>query len=89
VARVVPDAREPIDDLGNARQRPDIGGKPLRARPGAQGLLHLRELRRIQLRLPPGPAGAFESRPAALFPGVVPVVRGDPGDSQRLRHHDL
>lgn len=89
MARMVPDTGEPGDHLGDARQRPDGGREPLRARSRTQRLLDGRQLCGVQLGLPSGATGRFQAGPAGPFPRVVPVVRADPRDDQRLRHLDL
>ena len=81
MAGVVSNSRLLLDERGHARQGPQIGAEPLRARARAQRPLDGRELRRIQLRLPARPPCPFEPGPSLRLPGVEPVVGTDPADS--------
>lgn len=86
---MVSDVGQPLDQFGHARQGPEIGRKAVRARTRSERTLHARQLRRVQLRLPAGAAGAFQTIPALRLPAVEPMVGTDPGYSQRLRHRHL
>jgi len=89
MAGMVSDIRLPLDELGDARQCPQVGAEPVRARARSQRALDGRELRRIQLRPPARTARPFEPSPALRLPGMEPVVGTDSGDPQRLRHRPL
>ena len=89
MAGMVANPCQPLDDLGDARERPQIGREPVRARAGPQRALDGRELRRIQLRPPARAARPFEAGAALGFPRMEPVVGTHPGHSQRLRHCPL
>jgi hypothetical protein len=51
MAGMVSDPRPLRDERGDARQRPEVGAEPVRARSGSQRSVEGRELPRIQLRL--------------------------------------
>jgi len=89
VARVVPHAREPLDERGHPRQRPQLRGEPMS--PGAlpQRGFDPRELRRLEPRLAPGPAGGLQGRAPVVLPGVIPAVGGRPRRAQRAGHGRL
>lgn len=74
--RVVPHAREALDDDGHARQRPQRCGEPMG--PGAleQCSFDPRELRRLEPRLAPRTAGCLQGCAALVLPGMKPAVGG-------------
>lgn len=86
---MVPDSGHALDHLGCARQRPQIGAKPLRRRTspersgdGGQGV-------GVQLRLAARPPRALQPRSALGLPRVVPVMRTDPRHAKLLGHGRL
>ena len=79
----------PLDDLGDTRQRPEVGGEAVRPRTRPERPLHRQELRRIQLRLATQPARTFEARAPVRLPRVEPVVGTHARDAQCLRHGRL
>ena len=89
MARMVPDPREPLDQLGDPRQGPEVGAESVRPWPIPQRSLHPSQLRGVQPGLPARTTRAFEPRPPLGRPRMEPVVRTDPGYSQRLRHRHL
>ena len=72
MARVIMDAGQPFDDRSDARQGPEIRAVPVSPRSLAQGPLDASQLRRAQLRLTAGPAGALQRGCPAPFPLFVP-----------------
>lgn len=89
MARVVPHAREPLDERGHPRHCPQLRGEPMS--PGAlpQRGVDPRELRRLEPRLAPGPAGRLQGRAPGVLPGVIPAVGGRPRRAQRAGHGRL
>jgi hypothetical protein len=86
---MVSDTGEPLDELGDTRQCPDIGAEPLRAWARSQRALDRRELRGIQLGFPPRASCPSQPGPALCLPRMEPVVGTDPRDSQRYRYRYL
>lgn len=72
MTRVIMDAGQPFDDRSDARQGPEIRTVPVSPRSLAQGPLDASQLRRAQLRLTAGPAGALQRGCPAPFPLFVP-----------------
>lgn len=87
--RMVPDAGQALDHFGDARQRPQIGAKPLRRRAGPERPCHGGQGGGVQLRLAAGPPRALQPPSALDLPRVVPVVRTDPRHAKLLRHGRL
>jgi len=87
--RMMAHPRQSFDDHRHAGQRPEVRAEPIRARPRAQCLLDLRQLRRPELGLAAGAPGGLERRPPIGVPGVIPVVGGHPRDPQGPRHRSL
>lgn len=83
---MVPHPGDPLDDLGDTRQRPEVGGESLRTRTRPERPLDRRQLRRLQSRLAAQPARALEARAPLRLPRVEPVVRTHARDAQGLRH---
>jgi len=81
--RVVSHAGEARDDHGHARERPQLRGKAMSARALAQCGFDARELRRLESRLAPRPAGGLQGGAAIVLPGMKPVVGGSPRCAQR------
>lgn len=83
MARVVPHPREPLDERGHARQRPQLRGKAMS--PGAleQSRFDPRELRRLEPRLAPRPARCLQSCAAFVLPGMKPAVGSGSRRAQR------
>jgi len=72
MTRVIMDAGQPFDDDGDARQGPEIRAVAVSPRSLAQGPLDVSQLRRAQLRLTAGPAGASQRGGPAPLPFFVP-----------------
>ena len=89
MAGMVPYAGEALDDVGHARQRPEIGAKPLRRRARPERPFHRGQGRDAELGLASRPARALQSGAAPGFPRVVPVVRTDARDAELLGHRRL
>jgi len=89
MARVVPHAREPLDERGHARQRPQLRGEPMS--PGAfeQCGFDPRELRRLEPWLAPRTAGGLQGRAAFVPPGVIPAMGGRPRRAKSAGHARL
>ncbi len=66
---------EPLDELRDARQRPQLRGEAVAARPAQQGGLHARQLSAIQPRLPSQPPHGLQTLAASPAPRVIPPVR--------------
>ncbi len=89
MARMVPHAREPLDERGHPRQCPQLRGEPMS--PGAleQRGCDPRELRRLEPRLAPRPPGGLQGQAPGGLPGVIPAVGGRPRRAQRAGHGRL
>lgn len=72
MARVIMNAGQPFDDRSDARQGPEIRAVSVSPRSFAQGPLDASQLRRAQLRLTAGPAGASQRGSSAPLPLFVP-----------------
>lgn len=86
---MVPDAGEALDDVGDPRERPQIGPKAMRRRPSSHSPFYGRQRFGSQPRLAPGSARPLQPRSALAFPRVVPVVRTDPRHAERPGHRRL
>ena len=82
-------ASHALDQLRYSRQGPQVGAEAMGVGAGPQGPVHLLELRRPEARFAPGSACPLEPRSPLRFPCVIPVVGGDSGNAQRLRHPSL
>jgi hypothetical protein len=74
MARMVPHAGQPLDQLGHPRQSPQIRPEALGARSLAQGPVQLLQLLALKLRLAPRPPGGPQSLHAPLLPLPVPAA---------------
>jgi len=83
------DAGQPLDDLSDSGQGPQIGAEPLRVRPGAQRPRHAGQLRGRQSRLPAGSPGRLEPLAALGLPHLMPMIHRGGGDPQGPRHRSL
>lgn len=82
MARVIPHARDPLDELGHARQRPQLRAIAERLRPLQQRLLDLVELDARYARLAPGASGAAQTLASLAFPRLGPAHRRRPTHTQ-------
>jgi hypothetical protein len=87
--RVIPDPGEPLDELGDARQGPQVRLEPVRTRPVPQRRVDPGQLLMVQPGPPTQPADRCQAVPTVLFPRLVPVVRRLAADSKRRDHHGL
>jgi hypothetical protein len=72
VARMVPHACLPLDDGGDARQRPQIGRETMGAGAFQKPALELVELPAMESGLAAGSTGGAQRAEAAALPGAVP-----------------
>jgi len=72
---MVSDPGQPLEDRGNPRQRPEIGGKPLGQGPLAESRIELGQLLCGQPWLAPQAAGGLESCLALGVPRLEPPMR--------------
>ena len=89
MARMMADLREPLDELRDPRQRPEIRTEPCDARAGAQGPVDLPQLRRGKFGLAARPPCRLEGPASVLLPRVIPVVRRHSRDAQHPCHRGL
>jgi len=82
VTGVIAHPGEPLDELRYARQRPQLRGEAVTARPAEQGRLQTRPLPAIQPGLSSQSPRGLQTRSAASAPGVIPPVRRLPTDLQ-------
>jgi hypothetical protein len=87
--RVIPDPGEPLDELGDARQGPQVRPEPVRPRSVPQRRVDPGQLLMVQSRPPTQPTGRRQTFPTVLFPRLIPVVRGLPADPKPRDHHGL
>ena len=87
--RVIPDPGESLDELGNARQGPQVRPEPVRPRSVPQRRVDPGQLLMVQSRPPTQPPGRRQTFPTVLFPRLIPVVRGLPADPKPRDHHGL
>ena len=83
MARVVPHARETLDDAGHSRQGPQFRGEAMSPRPLEQGRFDLRDLRRLEPRLAPCTTRRLQGPAAFVLPGMKPVVSSGARHPQR------
>jgi hypothetical protein len=86
---VMTDLGEPLDDLRDPGQRPEVRAEPRGPRPGPQRPLDLRQCRRLESGLPSCPPGRSQAPAAVRPPRVIPVMGGHPADVQRPRDRAL
>jgi len=79
---MIVDAGQTLDNQRHSRQSPEIGVESVGARAFPQRLLHLSELRRVQLGLAARPARAVEGAHAAGLPLDVPSAHTLAADLQ-------
>ena len=79
---VIAHRREPFDEPGHARQRPQLRREPVLARPLPQGQLQTRQLFAIQPGLAPQPPRGLQPLAPLLAPRLIPSVRRLPTDLQ-------
>lgn len=89
MTRVIPHAREPLDQRRHAGQRPQLRGKAVAPRSAQQRLLHPSQLPAVHPALSPQPADCLQALPPLTAPRVVPAMRGLPTDLQRAHDHRL
>ena len=87
--RVIPHPGEPLDDLGDARQGPQVRREPVRPGSFPQGRVDPGQLLMVQARPPAQPARRLQTRPTVLLPRLVPVVRRLAADPKPRDHHGL
>ena len=87
--RVIPDPGEPLDELRDARQGPQVRLEPVRTRSIPPCRVDPGQLLMVQPGPPAQPAGRRETVPTVLFPRLVPVVRGLAADPIPRDHHGL
>lgn len=81
MAGMVSNAREPGDDLRDARQRPEIGRELVLSRARPERRVDRCQVGGCQLRLAARSPRPLQAGAALLLPGVEPVVGGDPRDA--------
>ena len=86
MVRVVCDAKERLDDLGNAPGGPQFGGKAVFARPGLEGAFENRHILGFKARRPAGFGRLLERWFAAAGPSLVPAAGRLAGDPELARH---
>lgn len=89
MARVIVDARDPLDHLGHPAQRPELGGVAVGAGALQQRLLHPSQLSPGQLRRSAGARRLFQRLQPAPPPAFVPATGALPADLQDARHVGL
>jgi hypothetical protein len=89
VARAVPHPREPLDERGHARQRPQFRGEPMGSGSLKQRRFDPRELRRLEPRLAPRTAGCLQRLAALVLPGVIPAMGRRPRRAKRASNGRL
>jgi len=88
---VIGHAREPLNHGRDARQRPQVGRKPVRAGTLAERLVDPGQLRRRQFRLPSGSSGPAQCTAPSTTPRLIPAAHTLPAHSQSASDlsHDL
>jgi hypothetical protein len=91
MTRMIPHAGESCDHVRDARQGPEVGREPVRARAFAERPVDVRELSWRHFRLPSGAPRPAQGAAAASAPGVIPAAHTLPAHPQRTRDlgHDL
>jgi hypothetical protein len=87
--RVIPDPGESLDELGDARQGPQVRLEPVCPRAVPQRRVDPGQLLMVQAGPPTQPAGRRQTVPPVLFPRLVPMVRGLAADAIPRDHHGL
>jgi hypothetical protein len=73
--RMKPEPRPALDHLGDPRQGPQGGRKPMGRGPAPKRQIDPGQLPVIQARLAAQPAGGLQARPALPRPGLIPPTR--------------
>jgi len=73
---------QPLDDEGDPRQGPQIGGESLVGGSSAERCGNATKLRRTQARFSPGAAGPAQATDSCLAPLLVPTADTLPADPQ-------
>ncbi len=82
------DPREALDQLGDARQRPQRRREPMRLGAGPQRAFEAPQFGGPEPRLAARP-GRFQPRPPLGAPSLIPVIRGGRRHVQPPRHRGL
>ena len=72
---VKPEPGPALDDLGNPRQGPQVGRKPVGHRPAPERPIDSGQLPVIQARLATQAAGGLQPRPTVPRPELIPPTR--------------
>jgi hypothetical protein len=78
-----------LDHLGDPRQGPQVGRKPVGQRAAAERQIDPRQLPVIQTRLAAQAAGRLQARAALPRPGLIPPTRGHERHGQGPSDHRL
>jgi hypothetical protein len=70
---VIAHPSQALDDLGDARQRPQVGVEAVHPRALPQRLVYLPQLGRLQLRFAAGPSCAAQSSNSTASPLPIPT----------------
>jgi hypothetical protein len=87
--RVIPNPGEALDELGDAREGPQVRLEPVRPRSVPQRRVDPGQLLMVQPGPPTQSAGRRQAGPAVLFPRLVPVVHGLAADPKPRDHQGL
>ncbi len=89
MAWVVANTRDAVNQIGHARQGPQLGGVPESHGPIEQGLLDLLQRFHGHAWLAPGPPGRTQSATAIGLPRIRPAFRCGPAHAKPARHGGL
>jgi len=89
MAGVVFDASHSLDHRRDARQRPQVGPEPMRARASSERALDGGQLLGAEARLAPGAPRGLQATLALGLPGLMPMIGGGRTHTQRLGHGRL
>ena len=73
MTRVIPHSSQTLDDLGDARQRPQVGVETMRPRALSQRFVYLPKLGRLQPRLAASASRAAQSNRSTALPLAIPT----------------